>query len=82
MYPFFYAAATEIGMYEYNVHPFRKYLEEKENITFDFAFPEGVERIPFNEEQMEAVNDWLQTDAEKMLSSMAEKTRGVLRLSI
>lgn len=67
MYPFFYAAATEIGMYEYNVHPFRKYLEEKENITFDFAFPEGVERIPFNEEQMEAVNDWLQTDAEKML---------------
>lgn len=67
LYPFFYAAATEIGMYEYNIHPFRKYMDDKENITFDFAFPEGAERKPFNEEQMEAINRWLQTDAEKML---------------
>lgn len=67
MYPFFYAAATEIGMYEYNTHPFRKYMEEKENINFDFAFPEGAERKPFDEEQMQAINRWLQTGAEKIL---------------
>ncbi|WP_251620085.1 S28 family serine protease [Odoribacter lunatus] len=67
MYPFFYAALTEIGMYEYNVRPFRKYMDEKDNIGFDFAFPENAERKPFDEAQMEAINHWLQTDAEKML---------------
>lgn len=67
MEPFFYAALTEIGMYEYNIHPFRKYMEDKDNIAFDFAFPEGVSRKPFDGEQMEAINLWLQTDAEKIL---------------
>lgn len=67
MQPFFYAALTEIGMYEYQVKPFRKYIEDKDNITFDFTLPEGVKLKPFDEAQMEAVNRWLQTDAEKML---------------
>lgn len=67
MQPFFYSALTEIGMYDYNVHPFRKYIEDKENITFEFTLPEGVARKPFNEEQMEAINRWLQTDAQKMM---------------
>lgn len=67
MRPFFYAALTEIGMYEYNVKPFRKYIEDKENITFDFTIPREVVRKPFDEAQMEAINHWLQTDAERML---------------
>lgn len=65
--PFFYAALTEIGMYDYNIDPFKKFLDDKENITFAFTMPKGVEQKAFNEKQMKAINKWLQTDAEKML---------------
>lgn len=65
--PFFYAALTEIGMYDYDIAPFKKYLEDKENITFSFTMPKGVEQKPFNEKQMKSINKWLQTDADKML---------------
>lgn len=65
--PFFYAALTEIGMYDYKVKPFKKYLSDKEDITFAFTMPEGLELPPFNDKQMKAINRWLQTDAEKML---------------
>ncbi len=65
--PFFYAAFTETGLYDYNPKPFRKFLPDKGPITFDFALPPGVERRPFNKTQMEEINRWLQTDAERML---------------
>lgn len=65
--PFFYAALTEIGMYDYDVKPFKKYLDDKDNITFAFTMPEGVVGKEFNEKQMKAINKWLQTDAERML---------------
>lgn len=67
MRPFFYAALTETGMYEYDVKPFKKYLEDKDNITFAFTMPAGVGRKPFNDKQMKAISKWLQTDADKML---------------
>lgn len=67
MRPFFYAALTEMGMYDYKVKPFKKYLNEKEDIDFSFAMPQGVEKKPFNEAQMQAINKWLQTDAERIL---------------
>ncbi len=65
--PFFYAALTEIGMYDYKVKPFRKYLDDKENITFTFTIPEGIQLKPFNDKQMKDIAHWLQTDADKML---------------
>lgn len=65
--PFYYAAMTEIGMYEYDIKPFKKYLDDKKNITFRFTMPKGYENRPFNEKQMKDINRWLQTDAEKML---------------
>lgn len=65
--PFFYAALTEIGMYDYDVKPFKKFLSDKENITFAFTMPEGVEQKTFNEQQMKDIARWLQTDANKML---------------
>ena len=65
--PFFYAALTETGMYDYNIKPFKKYLNDEENIDFSFAMPKGVEKKAFNEEQMKKINKWLQTDAEKIL---------------
>lgn len=68
MRPFFYAALTETGMYEYNIKPFKKYMpDEKDNIDFSFAMPAGVVQKAFNEAQMKAINKWLQTDAEKIL---------------
>lgn len=67
MRPFFYAALTEIGMYDYKIRPFKKYLKEEKDIDFSFTMPAGVEKKPFNEAQMQAINKWLQTDAEKIL---------------
>lgn len=68
MQPFFYAALTETGMYDYNIKPFKKYFnEDKKNIDFSFAMPENAKKKPFDAEQMRAINKWLQTDAEKML---------------
>ncbi|MDE6451475.1 MAG: peptidase [Odoribacter sp.] len=68
MQPFFYAALTETGMYDYNIKPFKKYFsEDKKNIDFSFAMPGNAKKKPFDAEQMRAINKWLQTDAEKML---------------
>lgn len=67
MQPFFYAALTEIGMYDYDIKPFKKYLNEEKDIDFSFTWPAGAEKKPFDEAQMKAINKWLQTDAEKIL---------------
>lgn len=67
MQPFFYAALTETGMYDYAIKPFKKFLEDEKNIDFSFAFPKEARRKPFDEAQMKAINKWLQTDAEKIL---------------
>ena len=68
MQPFFYAALTEIGMYDYKIKPFKKFLpKDDKDIDFSFTMPEGVEKKPFNDAQMKAINKWLQTDAEKIL---------------
>lgn len=67
MQPFFYSALTETGMYDYNVRPFKKYLDTSKNIDFSFAFPANAEKKPFNDKQMKAIDRWLQTDAEKIL---------------
>ena len=67
MQPFFYAALTEIGMYDYNIKPFKKFLTDEKDIDFSFTMPEGAVKKPFNDAQMKAINKWLQTDAEKIL---------------
>lgn len=64
--PFFYQALTEIGMYSYQVAPFSKYISYEKDLTFDFTLPKGV-KGDFNSSSMQAVNKWLQNDAEKML---------------
>lgn len=67
MYPFFYAALTETGMYDYSVKPFRKFLHDEKNLDFSFAFPKDAVRKPFDAAQMKAVRKWLQSDAERIL---------------
>ncbi|GAB7088115.1 S28 family serine protease [Marinifilum fragile] len=63
---FYHQALTEIGMYSYEVEPFKPYISYEKDLTFDHVFPNEPIR-KFNPESMIKVNKWLQTDAEKML---------------
>jgi len=63
---FYHQALTEIGMYSYEVAPFKPYISYEKDLTFDHVFPNEPIR-KFNPESMIQVNKWLQTDAEKML---------------
>lgn len=63
---FYQQALTEIGMYSYEIAPFKQYLNDEKDITFDFTFPnESIRK--FDPSSMIKINKWLQTDAEKML---------------
>ena len=66
---FYYAALTETGMYAYNTKPFKKFFKDEPEpiITFDFAMPKGYENAPFNTQQLQDINHWLQTNAENIL---------------
>jgi hypothetical protein len=63
---FYHQALTEIGMYSYEVEPFKPYIQYENDLTFDHVFPNEPIR-EFNGESMIKVNKWLQTGAEKML---------------
>lgn len=63
---FYHQALTEIGMYSYEVAPFKPYISYEKDLTFDHVFPNEPIR-KFNPESMIKVNKWLQTNAEKML---------------
>jgi len=65
--PFYYQALTEIGMYGYEIGPFKKYLKDTTNITFEFNLPEGVEEVTYNYEAMHDINQWIQTEGNYML---------------
>ncbi|MDA3890140.1 MAG: S28 family serine protease [Salinivirgaceae bacterium] len=64
--PFFWAALTEIGMYGYETKPFRKYLGDTVNYTFDFSAPEGTRPV-YNSKAMLNVKTFLDNEAENML---------------
>ena len=56
-------------MYAYNTKPFKKFFKDEPEpiITFDFAMPKGYENAPFNTQQLQDINHWLQTNAENIL---------------
>lgn len=64
--PFFYQAMTEIGMYGYEVEPWRDFLADTVNITFDFTMPKGHTAV-FNPESMQKVSQWIQSEGNYML---------------
>jgi hypothetical protein len=64
--PFFYQAMTEIGMYGYEIEPFKEYLKDTVNITFDFTMPKGHKAV-FNPELMKDINLWLRDSGNYML---------------
>ncbi|NOU60388.1 S28 family serine protease [Marinifilum caeruleilacunae] len=63
---FYHQALSQIGMYSYEIEPFKAYLDYEEDLTFDHVFPNEPIR-KFNPEAMIEVNQWLQSDAERML---------------
>jgi hypothetical protein len=65
--PFYYQALTEIGMYGYEIGPFKKYLKDTTNITFEFNLPKGTEDITYNYEAMKDINNWIQNEGNYML---------------
>lgn len=65
--PFYYQALTEIGMYGYEIEPFKKYLKDTTNITFEFNLPNGVENVSYIYEAMQDINNWVQNEGNNML---------------
>jgi len=65
--PFYYQALTEIGMYGYEIEPFKKYLKDTTNITFEFNLPKGTEDVTYNYEAMKDINNWVQNEGNYML---------------
>jgi hypothetical protein len=68
--PFYYAALTEIGMYDYDLTPFRPYFKQepdRRRVDFRFTIPDDIPLPPFNDKQARQINHWLQTDARRML---------------
>lgn len=63
---FYHQALTEIGMYSYEIAPFKEYLTYGEDLTFDHVFPNEPIR-KFDPSSMIKINKWLQSDAEKIL---------------
>lgn len=64
--PFFYQALTEIGMYGYEIEPFKNYLKDTININFEFTLPYGV-NTTFNPEVMKDIDSWIQNEGNYML---------------
>ncbi|HDP74876.1 MAG TPA: peptidase [Bacteroidales bacterium] len=64
--PFFYQAMTQIGMYGYNIEPFRNHLPDKKNITFEFTLPKG-HTANFDSTAMLDVYRWVRDSGNYML---------------
>ena len=64
--PFFYQALTEIGMYGYEIEPFKKYLKDTTNISFEFTLPDGVS-ANFDTSSMRNIDRWIKAEGNNML---------------
>lgn len=63
---FLYQAMTEIGVYGYEVEPFKKYLKDSVNINFSFSMPKG-QIATFRSESMQDINRWVKDSGNYML---------------
>jgi hypothetical protein len=68
---FAYQALTELGFYDYEITPFKEYLDDTVNITFDFKIPVGV-HYSYNPSVMKDINNWLQNNGNYMLYIVGE----------
>lgn len=63
---FTYQALCEIGFYEYDISPFKKFLPDTVNITFDFKIPDSI-KIVYNSEVMQDIKSWINDSGNYML---------------
>ncbi len=63
---FTYQALSEIGFYSYDIEPFKQYLTDTFDITFDFKIPDNI-KYNYNSESMEDINNWIQENGDYML---------------
>ncbi len=66
MQPFFYQAMSEIGMYGYDIEPFKQYTSYTSDVVFDFTLPNG-ETVLFHPEFMQRVDMYLRHHARNMI---------------
>lgn len=64
--PFFFQAMTEMGMYGYDVKPFKQYLKDTNSITFGFTMPKGYAPA-FRPESMRDIDRWVKDSGNYML---------------
>ena len=66
MQPFFYQAMRELGMYGYNIEPFKEWTTYNQNPNFEFSAPKGVD-IFYNPEIMRRVDYFIRHEAHNMI---------------
>ncbi len=66
MQPFFYQAMRQIGMYGYDIEPFKAYTDYTSNVDFVFTLPSGIE-VAFEPEFMQKVDIFLRHYANNMI---------------
>lgn len=65
--PHYYQAMTEMGYYGYEVKPFKKYMNDKTHITYDFALtPYGLDTT-FNPKTLPFLHDFVQNKGDHIL---------------
>ena len=64
--PFFYQAMREFGMYGYNISPFKEWVSFKQNPTFEFTFPEGV-NVEYDSSTHEKIDFFIRHKAKNMI---------------
>lgn len=72
MRPFYYQAMTEIGMYDYPFSPFRAYLDDTTNITFEHTMADSM-RVTFDPTVTRDVHDWLKKHGNRMMYIYGEQ---------
>ncbi len=66
MQPFFIQAMKELGMYGYNIEPFKEWTSYQHNPTFEFTIPKGVV-INYSNDLMEKVDFFVRHLAYNMI---------------
>ncbi len=66
MQPFFIQAMKELGMYGYNIEPFKAWTTYQHNVSFEFTIPKGV-LINYSPDLMEKVDFFIRHQAYNLI---------------
>ncbi len=65
--PHYYQAMNEMGYYGYKVKPYKKFLDDKKPITWDFTMTPYDMDTTFNPKTLEYLHDFVQNKGDNML---------------